>query len=142
MKLAIWYHCRLAGGSVPIDTEAACRILASQMRVLKDSGLLKEADEFHVGVNGGHDDAEIVRVLSPCLKVDIREHGPKATTEIATLKWLQDWLPAHRDWFVLYFHSKGRDAAARRIPPASPARHGKGRHHQLAHLRQRPGAGL
>jgi len=74
---------------VPIDTEFACRILASQMRALKDSGLLDEAEEFHVGINGGHDDANIVRLLSPCQNVDIRVHGPKATTEIPTLKWLQ-----------------------------------------------------
>ncbi len=92
---------------MPIDTEFACRILSSQMRALKDSGLLDEADEFHVGVNGGHDDAEIVRLLAPCSKVDIREHGPGSTTEIPTLKWLQDWLPGHRGWFVLYFHIKG-----------------------------------
>ena len=107
MKLGIWYHVILSGGSVPIDTEFACRILASQMRVLKDSGLLAEADEFHVGVNGGHEDAEIVRLLSPCSKVDIREHGAKATTEVPTLKWLQDWLPGHQGWHVLYHHSKG-----------------------------------
>ena len=105
--IAVWYHCILSGGSVPIDTEFACRILASQMRVLKDSGLLAEADEFHVGVNGGHEDAEIVRLLSPCSKVDIREHGAKATTEVPTLKWLQDWLPGHQGWLVLYHHSKG-----------------------------------
>lgn len=105
--IAVWYHCILSGGSVPIDTEFACRILNSQMRALKDSGLLAKADEFHVGVNGGHDDADIIRLLSPCSKVDIREHGIKSTTEIPTLKWLQDWLPAHRDWFVLYHHIKG-----------------------------------
>ena len=105
--IAVWYHCILSNGSVPIDTEFACRILAGQMRALKDSGLLDEADEFHVGINGGHDDTEIVRLLSPCRLVDIREHGRKATTEIPTLKWLQEWLPAHRDWFVIYHHIKG-----------------------------------
>jgi len=105
--IAVWYHCILSGGSVPIDTEFACRILASQMRVLKDSGLLDEADEFHVGVNGNEEDAQVVRLLSPCDKVEIRAHGPKATTEIPTLKWLQDWLPEHPDWFVLYHHCKG-----------------------------------
>jgi hypothetical protein len=105
--IAVFYHCILSGGSVPIDTEAACRIVQSQMRVLKDSGLLDEADEFHVGLNGGHEDAEVIRLLSPCKKSDIREHGPKSTTEVPTLKWLQDWLPEHRDWFVCYFHIKG-----------------------------------
>jgi hypothetical protein len=92
---------------VPIDTESACRIIQSQMRALKDSGLLDAADEFHVGLNGGHDDAEIVRMFSPCLKVDIREHGPGATSEIPTMKWLREWLPDHQDWYVLYFHIKG-----------------------------------
>ena len=105
--IAVWLHTILSGGSVPIDTEFACRILQSQMRALKDSGLLDEADEFHVGINGGHEDAEIIRLLAPCSKVDIREHGLGATTEIPTLKWLQDWLPAHRGWFVLYHHCKG-----------------------------------
>src|ERR1035437_296529 len=92
-RIAIFYHCILSGGSVPIDTEFACRILSGQMRVLKDSGLL--------------DDAEIVRLLAPCSKVEIRAHGPGSTTEIPTLKWMQDWLPEHRGWFVLYFHIKG-----------------------------------
>lgn len=105
--ICVYYHCILSGGSVPIDTEFACRILQSQMRVLKDSGLLDKADEFHIGVNGGHEDAEVIRLLSPCAKVDIREHGIHATTEIPTLKWMQEWLPGHRDWFVLYFHIKG-----------------------------------
>ena len=105
--IAIFYHCILSGGSVPIDTEFACRILQSQMRALKDSGLLDQADEFYVGLNGGHDDAEIVRMFSPCLKMDIREHGPGSTSEIPTLKWLREWLPGHEDWKVLYFHLKG-----------------------------------
>jgi hypothetical protein len=104
--ICVVYHCILSGGSVPIDTEIACRILHDQMRALKDSGLLDAADEFHVGVNGGHEDAEIVRMFSPCLKVDIREHGPGATSEIPTLKWLREWLPAHSDWYVLYHHMK------------------------------------
>lgn len=105
--IAIWYHAIFSGGSVPIEMESACQIVQSQMRVLKDSGLLEHADEFHAGINGGHADAEIFRLLSPCATVDIREHGANATTEIPTLKWMQEWIQTHRDWSVLYFHIKG-----------------------------------
>jgi hypothetical protein len=107
MKIAVWYHCIISGGSVPIDTPFAIQLLSSQMSTLKDSGLLDEADEFHIGVNGGCEDAKTVRALSPCPKAVIYEHGSTATTELPTLKRLQLWLPTHRDWFVLYHHIKG-----------------------------------
>lgn len=106
-SIGIFYHTILSGGSVPIDTEIACRLLHDQMCVLKDSGLLAEADQFHVGINGNEEDAQVIRLLSPCDRVEIRAHGAHATSEIPTLKWLQEWLPAHQDWFVLYFHMKG-----------------------------------
>ena len=106
MKLAIWYHCILSGGSVPIDTEFACRILQSQMRVLKDSGLLDQADEFYVGINGGEEDVQIASLFASA-KAKFIIHGAGMTTEIPTLAHLRHWLPGHEEWKVMYHHIKG-----------------------------------
>ena len=107
MSICVFYHCILSGGSVPINTEAACEIFHEQMRALKSSGLLAEADEFHIGINGPADDVQIAKlfVTRPSAKFII--HGAGATSEIPTMEHLRRWLPGHEGWKVLYLHSKG-----------------------------------
>ena len=104
--IAIFYHGILSGGTVPIDTEFACRIMAEQMQSMAGSGLLGCAQELHVGINGGEEDVEIARLFLP-LNARITQHGTGATTEIPTLNTLRAWLPGHEDWKVLYHHMKG-----------------------------------
>jgi hypothetical protein len=103
--IAIFYHCILSGGTIPINTEFACQIMQEQMAALAQSGLLAAADEFHIGINGGEEDVEIVRLFVPA-KAKIVMHGAGMTTEIPTLAYLRRWLPGHEDWKVLYFHLK------------------------------------
>lgn len=106
-KLAIFYHCILSGGSVPVDTTFACQIMAEQMAALKKSGLLDEADEFHIGINGDREDLQIAKLFVPCSQAKFTVHGTGATSEIPTLNTLIRWLPGHDDWAVLYHHCKG-----------------------------------
>ena len=107
MKIAIWHHTILSGGTRPIETSSACGILDEQMRALDESGLLEEADEFHVGLNGDADDLAMARMFIPCPDAKFYVHSKAATTEIPTLNALRAWLPAHPDWVVLYHHMKG-----------------------------------
>lgn len=105
--IAIWYHCILSGGSIPIDTGYACHVIAQQMQALAESRLLVEADEVHIGVNGDDSDVQMVRLFMPRQSVQFIAHGIGSTTEITTLKLLREWLSNHSDWHVLYHHTKG-----------------------------------
>src|SRR5665647_2951861 len=96
-KIAIFYHCILSGGSVPIQTGPACAILQDQMRALSESGLLAEADELHIGINGGEDDLEMVKLFVPCANAHYVLHGSGSTTELMTLGVLRRWLSDHPD---------------------------------------------
>jgi hypothetical protein len=104
--LAIFYHTILSEGSVPIDTEFACSIMAEQMAALKNSGLLDAASEFYIGINGDESDAQVARLFAPA-KAKFLVHGRKATSEIPTMFALRSWLPTHADHYVLYHHIKG-----------------------------------
>ena len=105
-NIAIFYHCILSGGSVPINTLAAVGILREQMQALNKSGLAHAAAEIHFGLNGHTDDLEIAKLFAPP-KSKFILHGLTATTEIPTMAALREWLPAHPDWLVLYHHIKG-----------------------------------
>lgn len=104
MRLAIFYHCRLGGGTVTIDPERAMNIMASQMVALRSSGLLKEATYLCIGSNGSAANHLAARLLAP-RQANVVNHGHDACTEIPTLKLLRDWLTP--GWLVLYHHSKG-----------------------------------
>jgi hypothetical protein len=106
-KIAIFYHCILKGGSVPINTASACKIMAEQMAALDKSGLLAEADEFHIGINGDESDMQVARLFVPCPNAKFILHGSGVTTELLTLGCLRRWLSGHPDWYVLYHHIKG-----------------------------------
>lgn len=103
MKIAVWYHCKIRGEGIP-DEEAALVIMASQMHVLKESGLAKEATTVNIGINGNDSDALLVGCFAPDQTV-ITTHGPEARTEIPTMKLLRASLEP--GWAVLYHHSKG-----------------------------------
>jgi hypothetical protein len=107
MNIAIFYHCILSGGCIPIETDFACAIMAGQMKALDASGLLDESDELHIGVNGDEGDRDMARLFVPCPHAQYVVHGKGATTEIPTLAYLRSWLPSHPDWLVLYHHIKG-----------------------------------
>jgi hypothetical protein len=107
MKIAVWYHCILSGGTIPVDTPYACAIMDDQMAALSNSGLMVAAGEFHVGINGSESDRDIARLFVRCSKVQFHLHGSGVTSEIPTLSVLREWLPEHQEWYVLYHHIKG-----------------------------------
>ena len=105
-RIAVFFHCIISGGSIPVDTEFACSVIQEQMAAHKQSGLLDAAEEVYIGVNGGLEDVGVVRMFVPSTKAIFLAHGPKATTEIPTLSFLRAWLPGHEGWRVIYTHTK------------------------------------
>lgn len=76
------------------------------MAALKHYGLLDEATEFHVGVNGGEESAWAAKMFLPP-KADVIFHGTQCRNECRTIRSLEQWLPGHEGWNVFYFHVKG-----------------------------------
>jgi hypothetical protein len=105
MKIALFYHCLLFMGTPDNLLLNAVNIVREQMDQLKASGLLDAATKFHVGINGGLESLEVSRLVIPS-KASITLHGLQCHSECRTIRALEEWLPGHEDWFVLYFHSK------------------------------------
>lgn len=105
-KLALFYHCRLGGGTPPINAEHAIGIMQSQMQALISSGLSKRADHFVIGSNGDFVNYLAARSMAPD-GAKVINHGENARSELPTLALLRKWLPSHSDWYVLYHHTKG-----------------------------------
>jgi hypothetical protein len=105
-KIAVWYHCLISGGSVPINTDFALNIIAEQMHALEQSGLARAAQEFVFAVNGDETDGLAASSLAPA-KAKLVCHGKGVTSEIPTMNLIRAWLLGHEDWYVLYHHSKG-----------------------------------
>ncbi len=104
-KIAIWYHCKISGEYIP-DKETAINIVDSQFEALRESGLADAAEEIHVCLNGGEEDASEIRRLMPA-KAVLHVHPPGSISELPTIALLRKWLPGHEDWAVFYHHSKG-----------------------------------
>ncbi len=92
MKLAIFYHIGQVGIWTPI--------YQSQLHRLYASGLIKEADHIHFGVNG---DQELFNV--PENKFIRRNTNWKEETE--TLISLKNFAQENPDYKILYLHTKG-----------------------------------
>lgn len=106
MKIAIFYHCLTHLGDPPKLLPAATSIITGQMRLLKGSGLLDEADEFHVGINGGVESEPFVKSILPA-KAQVAYHGLQSRNECSTIRMIEEWLPDSDGWYVMYAHSKG-----------------------------------
>lgn len=106
MNIALFYHC-LFFTSPPIkECPAAIEVVFEQMEILKQTGLLDAAQHFMVGVNGGAESRIYVQSLIPS-KAEVHYHGLECHNENRTVLALEQWLPGHEDWYVLYFHAKG-----------------------------------
>lgn len=119
MKIAVWYHCKISGQGIP-DRNASEKIVAEQMRALRDSGLESAADEIHIGVNGGYWDSFALSFIIP-EKAVFHVHGHDSRSELPTMCELRSWLGTHGDWAVCYHHSKG----------VTKPRSGEKKHHRL-----------
>jgi len=106
MKIAIFYHCLFALGTPDNLLENAISIVREQVGSMKDSGVINAASEFHVGLNGGSESATLASLIFP-QNTRIVLHGLQCRNECRTILMLEDWIPEHRDWLVLYLHSKG-----------------------------------
>lgn len=107
MKIAIWYHCRLAGGSSPpINPDVSMPIMAEQMKLAQDSGLVDAASEIHIVSNGGHGPALYAAMLAPP-KAIVHDNGAKAESLLPTVNRIREWLPSHKGWLVCFSHTKG-----------------------------------
>lgn len=103
--IAIFYHCLFfisPKKALPI----AAWIVQEQMDWLYNSGLLKEATELHVGVNGGPESKKIVSDRIPH-KANVIYHGLNSHSENLTIIMVEEWVKTHPGWDILYFHSKG-----------------------------------
>jgi hypothetical protein len=76
------------------------------MSILKDCGLHDAASEIICGINGGEESAKIAGALLP-EKASLHFHGAQCRNECRTIRMIEEWLPGHEDYYVLYFHSKG-----------------------------------
>ena len=104
--IAIFFHCVFVKDALGLPYPNALPVVMEQMAKLDTSGLLEAASEFHVGINGGQESLNMARVLFDP-KARLTFHGPQCHTELRTLLMLEEWLPRHPDWLVLWWHSKG-----------------------------------
>lgn len=105
--IAIFYHCLFFHGDGPGPSPIAVNVVKEQMEQLGASGLLKAATDSVACVNGGSESLTVAsEVLSPAFKRFVF-HGTESKSENLTLVQLEQWLPRHPGWHVLYFHAKG-----------------------------------
>lgn len=104
--IAIFYHCLFVAGNPPDLLVNAFDVVDEQMEQLKASGLLDEAKEFIVGINGGPESDGYAHILIPA-KAKRVMHGLESKSENLTIVEIEKWVSTHPDWYVLYIHSKG-----------------------------------
>lgn len=106
MKIAVFYHCLFYYGTPPDLRINAVEIINDHMAMLQISGLEATASEIIIGINGGPESVDVANTVLP-RKARKVFHGLQSRAENLTIVEIEKWLPAHPDWYVLYFHSKG-----------------------------------
>ena len=109
MKICIYFHGLFFIGNPPVLQTGATKIILTQMDALRRSGLQDAAERFVVGINGGDESKDRVRLCIP-KKAEVIMHGLGSRAENLTIMHLWNWvqsLPTTEEWFILYFHSKG-----------------------------------
>lgn len=104
--IAIFYHCLFFLGQPPKFLEASFPIVKEQMRQLRDSGLMDQAQVMVVGVNGSDESHTFAKELFP-QKSHVFFNGLECRTENMTIRAMEQWVADKPGWNVLYFHSKG-----------------------------------
>lgn len=106
MKIAIFYHGLFAVGTPDNVLPFTCEVIKGQMKTAMDSGLVDAADFFLVGINGGQESEPLADLIIP-RKAQRVFHGLDSRNENPTIVAMENWLPGHEGWYVLYFHAKG-----------------------------------
>jgi len=102
--IAIWHHTCISAPTV--DFDHGLSVYQEQLDTLSKCGLLEAASELYIGVSGGEANVCAVGALAPT-KAIVFENALDTCGELPTQLALQQWLPGHEDWAVLYFHTKG-----------------------------------
>jgi len=105
-QIAVFFHCVFVKDAAGTPYPNALPVIFDQMTNLATSRLLEVTSEFHVGINGGQESLGLAQVVFDP-KARLTFHGPQCHTELRTLLMLEEWLPRHPDWLVLWWHSKG-----------------------------------
>lgn len=104
--ICIFYHALFKLGDPPQVLPAALNVIEAQMTALRSSGLSERASQIIVGINGGEESKALAAAILPD-NANLVFHGLQCHNECRTIRILEDWLPGHEDWYVLYHHSKG-----------------------------------
>ena len=89
-----------------INPVSARKQFREQLATITSSDLHKECEKFFIGINGGKDDVDFIRQVSPKEAI-ILEHGTDAKSLIPTLQHLQKHLPEYEGCAVGFGHTKG-----------------------------------
>lgn len=106
MNIGVFYHARLSGGNRAIDPNFGRAIFAQQLAVIHQSGLLAEAKEFYIGLNGSETDANWTQAAMPS-KAHLLWHGPNSESLLPTFHHMEKWVRTHPGWLLCFFHTKG-----------------------------------
>jgi hypothetical protein len=106
MKLAVFYHARISGGSANINPEFGKLLLKHQLDALVNSGLYQAADEIMIGLNGSEEDYHYVSKHCP-EDICVLWHGKDSESLLPTMRFIQEVVPDIKDHHCLFFHTKG-----------------------------------
>jgi hypothetical protein len=114
-KIAIFFHARISGGAhedtecfkgnSAIIAEHGEKVLAEQIGVIRNSGLLEASSHFFVGLNGDAHDYKTVVKHSP--EAEIIMHPKGSASELPTMGAIERWVKSNPGYLVLYLHTKG-----------------------------------
>jgi hypothetical protein len=103
--VAIFYHCYFESPERVLNLNAT-EVVFDQMHALTLSGLADYAHAIFIGLNGDRDSQRYAQLMCPA-KSTYLLHGLDSRCENPTIYALEQWLPEHPGWYVLYFHAKG-----------------------------------
>ena len=103
--IAIFYHAYMGGGSVPVSTDNAIRIIAEQFGAMQVCGLSEAAGKIVVGVSGSMTDYMVMASIVP--HTSEVHHNLQGVGELPTMKLMQDYCRANPDHLICYVHTKG-----------------------------------
>lgn len=103
--IAVFYHTYFGGGSVPVNTNNAIRIVSEQLGAMKVCGLLDAAHKVVVGVSGDVTDFMVMTGVVP-EGVDL-VHNTQGIGELPTMKVMQDYCKCNPEHYICYLHTKG-----------------------------------
>jgi len=103
--IAIFYHTYFGGGSVPVTTDNAIRIVSEQFGAMQICGLLDAAAKKVVGISGDLTSFMVMSSMAPEGMELV--HNTQGIGELPTMKLMQEYCRKNPDHYVCYLHTKG-----------------------------------